>query len=204
MGFFDISTDELLEEAKQFDSTGELYPAGVYEMVINNIYLDKSSGGTEYFAVDLTNTKDNRKLSLSNFSVERMVKNKEGSTKMSNGRYFTGVILLDKTAQIAGKNINQLSPVELNVEVFGEAKKVKVFKELINTKIVIGIRDVISEWNDKTYVNKEIVNILKPSDKENINKLTKKIEKNPVKDTTKQKKKSKNDNIDINPDVIPF
>ena len=203
MGFFDISTDELLEEAKQFDSAGELDP-GVYEMVINNIYLDKSSGGTEYFAVDLTNTKDNRKLSLSNFSVERMVKNKEGSTKMSNGRYFTGVILLDKTAQIAGKNINQLSPVELNVEVFGEAKKVKVFKELINTKIVIGIRDVISEWNDKTYVNKEIVNILKPSDKENINKLTKKIEKNPVKDTTKQKKKSKNDNIDINPDVIPF
>jgi len=203
MGFFDISTDELLEEAKQFDSAGKLDP-GVYEMVINNIYLDKSSGGTEYFAVDLTNTKDNRKLSLSNFSVERMVKNKEGSTKMSNGRYFTGVILLDKTAQIAGKNINQLSPVELNVEVFGEAKKVKVFKELINTKIVIGIRDVISEWNDKTYANKEIVNILKPSDKENINKLTKKIEKNPVKDTTKQKKKSKNDNIDINPDVIPF
>lgn len=203
MGFFDISTDELLEETKQFDSAGEL-DSGVYEMVINNIYLDKSSGGTEYFAVDLTNTKDNRKLSLSNFSVERMVKNKEGSTKMSNGRYFTGVILLDKTAQIAGKNINQLSPVELNVEVFGEAKKVKVFKELINTKIVIGIRDVISEWNDKTYANKEIVNILKPSDKENINKLTKKIEKNPVKDTTKQKKKSKNDNIDINPDVIPF
>jgi len=203
MGFFDISTDELLEEEKQFDSTGEL-DSGVYEMVINNIYLDKSSGGTEYFAVDLTNTKDNRKLSLSNFSVERMVKNKEGSTKMSNGRYFTGVIFLNKTAQIAGKNINQLSPVELNVEVFGEAKKVKVFKELINTKIVIGIRDVISEWNDKTYVNKEIVNILKPSDKGNINKLTKKIEKNPVKDTTKQKKKSKNDNIDVNPDVIPF
>ena len=200
---FDVNLDELSNETEKVDSGfGELEP-GVYDMVINNIYLDETNSGAVFVAMYLTDTKSNKKLNLNRFSVERMIKNKEGSTKMKNGRYFTGVIFLNKIAQMANKNINQLKPVELNVEIFGENKKVKVFKELVNTKITIGIRDIVSEWNDKVFVNKEIVNILNPSEKDKIEKLAKRIAKSPVKDTIKQKAPKEDFTVKEN-EELPF
>ena len=200
---FDVNLDELSNETEKVDSGfGELEP-GVYDMVINNIYLDETNSGAVFIALYLTDTKSNKKLNLNRFSVERMIKNKEGSTKMKNGRYFTGVIFLNKIAQMANKNINQLKPVELNVEIFGENKQVKVFKELVNTKITIGIRDIVSEWNDKVFVNKEIVNILNPSEKDKIEKLAKRIAKSPVKDTIKQKAPKEDFTVKEN-EELPF
>ena len=127
---FDVNLDELSNETEKVDSGfGELEP-GVYDMVINNIYLDETNSGAVFTAIYLTDTKSNKKLNLNRFSVERMIKNKEGSTKMKNGRYFTGVIFLNKIAQMVNKNINQLKPVELNVEYLEKIKKLKYLKNL--------------------------------------------------------------------------
>lgn len=200
MAWLDINLNELATEETKFDSAGSSIEPGVYNIVLENIYVDKTNSGTVFFALNGNIENSNKKLSLTTFSVERMLKNSVGNTKMSNGRYYTGIILLDKISKVIGKNINQLTPSKAFVEVFGTTKEVGMFRELTGVSFAIGIRKRITENNDKKYTNFEIINICNKNDNECIEKLKERIEKNPIIDeTTKQKNIKDNDE-----DIIPF
>ena len=183
MSWLDIDTKELDVELEDMDKSYSLEP-GVYNVTLNNVYVDTTSkSGAVYFSLEGV-TDNNFVISLNGFSVERMIKNGNGSTKTSNGRFYTGVLLLDKIAKCANTDVNKLKPTKKLIQVFGEQKEVGVFESLINTKIALGIRTNKSEYEGKIYEKFEIVNICKPSDEECIKKLKKRIEKKPVNDQT--------------------
>ena len=201
MGWLDIDLNEIEKEQTKMENTYTPLESGVYEAVINNIYVDKLSTGTTYFSMNIT-INGNRKLNLDRFSVERMIKSKEGKVKMSNGRYFTGIILLDKIAKIKGKNINQLTPTKGVIELFGEKRTVGIFKDLINTKIAIGIRKVLTSYKGNEYENWEVVNICSIDDEKCIESTKKRIEKNPIKDNRETNKQA---DIEVKEDEeLPF
>jgi len=188
---------DLQELEKEQELKPRLEP-GVYTVTIENLYVDKTQSGATYFG--LNGFDGEIDIKLNGFSVERMVKNKDGNTKSSNGRYFTGLIFLDKIAKCFNKRVTDLIPQKGLIQIFGEQKEVGLFKEFEGKQIVVGLRKVEYEYNGQEKFKFEIVDICCVNDKECIERLRKRIEKNPIK-----KEKSKEETKqEIKSDDIPF
>jgi len=194
MSWIDVNINEL--EKEQEIKKG-LKP-GVYIVTLENLYVDKTNGGTVFFG--LNGFDGEIDIKLNGFNIERMVKNKDGNTKSSNGRYFTGLIFLDKIAKCFNKRITDLIPTKGFVQIFGEQKEVGLFKEFEGKQIAIGLRKVEYEYNGQEKHKFEIIDICCKDDDECIERLRKRIEKNPIK-KEKQKEETKKE---IKSDNIPF
>jgi hypothetical protein len=197
-----INLEELdkVEEVKEFKG----FEPGVYEVVVNNVWIEYTMGGTAYFNIKgfVGSFEDEREFNLVGWAVERMVKNKEGSVKNSKGGYFSGVLFLDKMAKCIGKRINDLKVEERIVEVFGEKRKVPVFVEFINKKFVIGIRDrIYCNQDGEEKKRYELVDVCCVDNKDCIERLKKRIEKKPV---FKEKCNKQEPKEEINTSDIPF
>jgi len=199
MALFNLNIEEVEKEVESFGKGVELEP-GVYNVVVDRIYIDKTQSGSKFFAIEAGNIK------LTKFSVERMVENKEGNNRMSNGRLFTGIILLQKIAKIKGLTLNDLKPEKGFVQRWDESiEEVQDIPSLKGTKIIIGLRKIIDEYDGKETTKFEIVDIINPSDEEAINKLKAKIEKKPEIDRRNKKTITQSNNSNSNSvDGIPF
>jgi len=131
-----------------------------------------------------------------------MIKNSTGETKNSKGRYFTGLILLNKVAKCVGKDIGQLTPVTKLVEIWNERKEVFSFNELIGKKIVVGIRHK-KYWNQDgdEKVKLDIANICCLNDEKCYGRVKERILRKPIVEDT-QNKPTENQVQDTGP--IPF
>jgi len=185
---------DLQELEKEQELKPRLEP-GVYTVTIESLYVDKTQSGATYFG--LNGFDGEIDIRLNGFSVERMIKNKDGNTKSSNGRYFTGLIFLDKIAKCFNKRVTDLIPTKGLVQVFGEQKEVGLFKEFEGKQIVVGLRKVEYEYNGQEKFKFEIVDICCKDDKECIEKLRKRIEKNPVKKEKPREETKKEEISDI-------
>ena len=191
MSWINIDLNEIEKEERK---TSGIVQPGTYKGTIKNIYVSDTQGGTQYFGLEL-DTSD-REIKLNGFSVERMIKNRDGNTKTSNGRYFTGIILLNKIAKCFNLTINDLTPTQKIVEIFGRNETVGVFNQLLNKQITIGVRHKIREYEGEKKTNIELVDICCVDDNECVEKLKKRIEKKPIIDeTTKETKKE--DDIEV-------
>jgi len=197
-----INLEELdkAEEVKEFKG----FEPGVYEVVVNNVWIEYTMSGTAYFNIRafVGSFEDERELNLVGWAVERMVKNKEGSVKNSKGGYFSGVLMLDKMAKCVGKRINDLNFEERIIEVFGEKRKVKVVTDLINKKILVGIRDrIYCNQDGEEKKRYELVDACCINDKECGEKLAKRIENKPV---FKEKCNNQEPKVEADTSDIPF
>ena len=199
MALFNLNMEEVEKEVERFGKGAELEP-GVFKVKVDRIYIDKTQSGAKFFAIEAGNIK------LTKFSVERMVENKEGNNRMSNGRLFTGIILLQKIAKIKGLTLNDLKPEKGFVQRWDESiEEVQDIPALKAVEIVIGLRKIIDEYDGKETTKFEIVDIINPSDEEAINKLKAKIEKKPEIDRRNKKTITQSNNSNSNSvDGIPF
>jgi len=198
MALFNLNMEEVEKEVSNFGKDVELEP-GVFEVKVDRIYIDKTQNGAKFFTIKAGNIK------LTKFSVERMVENKEGNNKMSNGRLFTGIILLQKIAKTKGLTLNDLKPEKGLVQRWDESvEEVQDIPALKAAEIVIGLRRVIDEYDGKETTKFEIVDIINPSDEEAVNKLKTKIEKRPEIDKRSKKTTTQNNNNNESNSEIPF
>jgi len=191
MSWLNVDLNEL-EQAQEIKQGLE---PGVYLMTIENLYINKTQSGTVFFG--LNGFDGETDIKLNGFSVERMIKNKNGDTKSSNGRYFTGLIFLDKIAKCFNKRVTDLIPQQGIIQIFGEAKEVGLFKEFEGKQIVIGLRKVEYIYNNEEKYRFEVVDICCKDDEDCIEKLRKRIEKNPVKKEKPREEYKKEDISDI-------
>jgi len=181
----DVNATELEKQEQEMEQRGEfsLPEPGVYDITIEQLFLDKTQGGTMFFGlVGSSGTFPNdTEINLSGWDVQRMVKNKDGQTKNSKGGYYTGLILLDKIAKCTGKRIMDLIPQNQYVEIFGQQKEVGVFKDLLGKKVSIGIRHRKYEKQDGSEgIALQLVDVCCVDNQECKEKLAKRIEKRPV------------------------
>jgi hypothetical protein len=183
MSWLEINLNELEQEKQQQQGRSKFdIEPGVYEVTLRDVYIAQTQSGATYFGLrGVTGESPNdQEINLDGFSVERMVKNKDGQAKMSNGRHFTGVLLLDDLAKCIGKNVNQLMPVQGVIEMFGRQEQVGLLKDFYDKQVLVGIRDRIYEYNGEKRTKKELVGICCTNDGDCLNKLKKRIEKKPV------------------------
>jgi len=183
MAWLEIDINELNQETESFGKGQGLPEAGVYEAVIQECYLDKTQSGAVYFSLELSAGEfpNDTEISIIGWDVGRMVKNKDGQTKSSSGRYFTGLILLNKMAKCIGKDVSQLTPTKKLVKVFDKDKEVYSLNDLVGKKMAFGIRHK-KYWNQDgdEKIKLDLVDICCADDKECTEKLKARIEKRPV------------------------
>ncbi len=180
-----VNVTELEEQEKEQENFRgfELPESGVYEITIEQIFVDKTQGGTTFFSVIGSQGKfpNNVEINLTGWDVQRMVKNKDGQTKNSKGGYYTGLMLLDKIAKCAGKRVTELIPQKGYVEIFGQQREVGIFKDLLGKKVVIGIRHRKYEKQDSSEGTAlQLVDVCCTGNEECKEKLIKRIEKRPI------------------------
>jgi len=181
----DVNIIELEQQEKKNEQRSEftLLEPGVYDIVIDKLFLDKTQGGTIFFGLvgSYGDFPNDIEVNLLGWDVQKMVKNKDGKTKSENGSYYTGLILLDKIAKCAGKRIIDLIPQNQYIEIFGQQKEVGVFKDLIGKKVSIGIRHRKYQKQDGSEgITLQLVDVCCVEDSECKEKLAKRIEKRPV------------------------
>ncbi len=207
MGWLEqVNITELEEQEKEQSNFGEsqLPEPGVYDITIEQIFVDKTQGGTTFFGlVGSSGTFPNDvEINLVGWDVQRMIKNKDGQTKNSKGGYYTGLILLDKIAKCIGKRVTDLIPQKGYVEIFGQQKEVGIFKELIGKKVTIGIRHRKYKKQDGSNgVALQLVDVCCINNKECREKLAKRIEKKPI---VEEKTNNQSSNSHTNTDDIQF
>jgi len=203
MSWIELDINELNVETEKSGKGGMLEP-GVYECTIGECYLDKTKNGTSFVNFEfITGTFPNDKeIKITGWDVNRMIKKSTGEAKNSKGRYFTGIILLNKIAKCIGKDIGQLTPVTKLVEIWNERKEVFSFNELIGKKIVVGIRHK-KYWNqnNEEKVKLDIADICCEKDDKYIEKLKIRIEKKPIVEDTSNKPSN---NTPTDTGSIPF
>jgi len=183
MGWLEIDINELNQETENFGKGQGLPDAGVYEATIQECYLDKTQNGAVYFNLELSTGQfpNDNDIRLTGWDVGRMVKNIEGQTKSSSGRYYTGTILLNKMAKCIGKDISQLTPSKKLVQVFNEQKEVYSLNDLVGKKMAFGIRHK-KYWNQDgdEKIKLDLVDICCLNDGECGNRLSARIERKPL------------------------
>ena len=204
MAWLEVDMNELNQETEKFGKGQGLPEPNVYEVVINECYLDKTQGGTVYFNIEATSGEfpNDQEIRLTGWAVERMIKNKDGQVKNSKGGYFTGVILLNKLAKCIGKDASSLTPTKKFVQVWNENKEVYSLNDLINKKVVLGIRHRKYEKQDGSIGTRlELVDVCCVDDNECKEKLKARIERKPIfEEKSSQPKPQENtslDNLDI-------
>ena len=183
MSWLEVDLNELETEKQEQKGRSKFdIEPGAYELTLGAVYISQTKNGATYFGLQGAGGTfpDDYEINLDGFSVERMVKNKDGSAKMSNGRYFTGVLFLDEMMKCFNKNVNAIKLTEDVVTIFGKQEKVGIIKELFGKKIVIGIRDREHEYNGEIKTKKELLGVCCVTNKECIDKLKKRIAKTPV------------------------
>ena len=201
MSWLEVNMEELNKETENFGKGRELPEPGVYEVVINECYLDKTQGGAVYFNIEATAGEfpNDTEINLTGWAVERMLKNKDGQAKNSRGGYFSGVILLNKLAKCIGKDASSLTPTKKLVKVWGQSKEVYSLNDLINKKVVLGIRHRKYEKQDGSQGTRlELVDVCCVDDNECKEKLKLKIERKPIfeEKSSSSKPKQENTNLD--------
>ena len=201
-----VNVTELEEQEKEQENFGEfkLPEPGIYEIVIDEIFVDKTQGGTTFFGLVGSAGKfpEDTEINLTGWDVQRMIKNKDGQTKNSKGGYYTGLMLLDKIAKCAGKRVTELIPQKGYVEIFGQKKEVGIFKDLIGKKVAIGIRHRKYEKQDGSEGTVlQLVDVCCVENQECKEKLAKRIEKRPI---VEEKSNNQSNNSQTNADDIQF
>ena len=199
----DVNINELEKQEQEIEQKGEfsLPEPGVYDITIEQLFLDKTQGGTTFFGIvgSYGEFPNDIEINLSGWDVQRMVKNKDGQTKNSKGGYYTGLILLDKIAKCSGKRIMDLIPQNQYVEIFGKQKEVGVFKDLLDKKVSIGIRHRKYEKQDGSEgIALQLIDVCCIDNQECKEKLAKRIDKRPV-----IEEKSNNSNQNKQPTDTP-
>ena len=205
MAWLEVNIEELNKETESFGKGNGLPEPGVYEVVINECYLDKTQSGAVYFNIEATSGEfpNDQEIRLVGWAIERMIKNKDGQVKNSKGGYFSGVILLNKLAKCIGKDVASLTPTKKLVEVWGQPKEVYSLNDLINKKFALGVRHRKYQKQDGSEGTRlELVDVCCIDDKECKEKLAKRIEKKPVveeKSSSSKPQQENNslDNLDI-------
>jgi len=201
-----INVTELEEQEKEQESfTGfQLPEPGVYEITIEQIFVDKTQGGTTFFGLVGSHGEfpNDIEINLTGWDVQRMIKNKDGQTKNSKGGYYTGLMLLDKIAKCIGKRVTELIPQKGYVEIFGQQREVGIFKDLLGKKVVIGIRHRKYEKQDGSEgLALQLVDVCCVENQECKEKLAKRIEKRPI---IEERSSNQSNNSQTNTDNIQF
>jgi len=200
MSWLTVNEEELNEE---LNKVYEPIEPGVYNVVLSDVYIDETSGGTQYINIDGL-TKDDRKIILSGWDVNRMIKSKTGEVKSSKGNFYNGIIILGKMVKCIGKEISDLKPTDEPREIWNESKNVKVLSEFIGKEIEIGVRKK-KYWNQSGEEKSklDLVDVVCSKDTEAIEKLKKRIEKKPLVEDTSNKP-SVGSSVDTNDTDVPF
>jgi len=196
MSWITIDTN-ILDEAQQTKEFVNIEEPGVYEVEIDRVYVYKNQNGNEFVAVEGTvgQFPNDKQLNLSWF-----FRKPDGTaTYIKDGKVYPypGVVDFDKLAKcILGKRVNELIPVEATIERYGEPTKVLLFKDFSNKKVVIGIRVEEYEKSDGSIGESlRFVDCCKPDDELCIERLQKRIDKNPRKEVKKKATQPSVDNI---------
>jgi len=204
MSWIDVDINELNVETEKADKGGMPEP-GVYECTIKECFLDKTTNGTAFVNFELVSgtVPDVEEFKIVGWDVNRMIKKSTGETKNNKGRYFSGLIILNKMAKCIGKDVSQLTPTKKIVNVFGKDKEVFSLNDLVGKKMTFGIRHK-KYWNQDgdEKLKLDIAGVCCIEDKECGVKLVSRIEKNPVVKDKSNKPSEEKPLIDDN--NIPF
>ena len=195
MSWITVDLNELDKATESFGKSDGLPEPGVYLARIDELYLDKTQSGAVFFSLVATagESPNDTEIRIQGWDVVRMVKNKDGNTKNSNGGYFTGVILLNKMAKCIGKDVASLVPTKKLVEIFGQQKEVYSLNDLVGKKVILGIRHKKYEKQDGSEgVKLDLVDVCCENDSECQEKLKKRIEKRQVIEDKGNKQQSNN------------
>lgn len=189
MNWLDVNENELNEAVEKEPTGFELPEAGVYEVRVNNCYIetgvDSASGKkNDWFNLE-TETKDGNKINL------RWWFRYTGNSKNAKGNLAFGIVQAGKVFKAANLNLMNVKPKQINIEKFNKQIEALQLSDILGKKLVIGIRHRISGQ----YTNIDFVKACKVGDQECIDKLKDDIEKKPViedkpKEETKPKEES--------------
>jgi len=199
---FDFGVDqEFIEKEVQANEEAQkrsgLPDSGIYKVVIEKAYLDKSEGGATAINLEMQVADDeDRKLFWKGWIKSGDEKgNKATYTDQKTGeeRLLPDWFQFNHMLKIAGKTVKELTPKDATLEKFGKQVNVKAIKELEGTKALAVVQQYEDDYSGGIKYN--ILDFLNVDGSavgtgRNEEEWQKFLERNPIKKTKKKKEET--------------
>ena len=202
MSWIDIDETKLEQATEKADSyePAELPDPGIIPVVIKSAYLRNDyDSSAESFNVEFEYAPE-KTFTWTTFIRSGDAKGNKTTYTNKKGEEvpLPGVVDVNRLFTALGIKMSDVQPTEAKMEIFGETKNVKYFKDLAGKKLMIALKHEENEYEGNISMRPLIIGFMNEAGlykgEDVREKFSKQIEKSPVKKLKKQKQNtSEND-----------